>query len=78
MPPLPTGGVARELNPPDGSRDPSNLRVGYPIDWADGFPSKAIGPPDNDGQPLPAFWAFGFDDGPGLLRARRGTDEGLA
>jgi hypothetical protein len=56
--------------------NPSTFRVGYYIGWAYGFPFKASGPPDNDGQSFAALWAFGFDDGPELLRAVVGPMRG--
>jgi hypothetical protein len=56
--------------------NPSTFRVGYYIGWAYGFPFKAIGPPDHDGQPFAALWAFGFDDGPELLPAVVGPMRG--
>jgi hypothetical protein len=43
------------------SVNPSNMRIGYHIDWAAGFPFAALGLPDNYGVPLPAIWAFGFE-----------------
>jgi hypothetical protein len=43
------------------SVNPSNMRVGYHMDWAAGFPFEAMGLPDNYAAPLPALWQFGFE-----------------
>jgi len=43
------------------SVNPSNMRVGYHVDWASGFPFQAVGLPDNYAAPLPAVWRFGFE-----------------
>jgi hypothetical protein len=51
------------------SVNPSNLRVGYHVDWADGFPFAAVGLPDNSDAPIPAVFTFGFRCDPGLLAA---------
>jgi hypothetical protein len=50
------------------SVNPSNMRVGYHVDWASGFPFEAMGLPDNYSQPLPALAAFGFEYDPSFLR----------
>jgi hypothetical protein len=49
------------------SVNPSNLRAGYHVDWAAGFPFSEIGLPDNYGVPLPSVWVFGFRCDPPLL-----------
>jgi hypothetical protein len=51
------------------SVNPSNMRVGYHIDWAEGFPFAELGLPDNYGTPLPSVWIFGFQRDPALLPA---------
>jgi hypothetical protein len=43
------------------SVNPSNMMVGYHVDWASSFPFSSIGLMDNYSEPLPAVWAFGFD-----------------
>lgn len=43
------------------SVNPSNMRVGWHVDWASGFPFEEIGLADTYREPLPAIWAFGFD-----------------
>jgi hypothetical protein len=43
------------------SVNPDNMRVGYHVDWAPGFPFEALGLPDNNALPLPALWQFGFE-----------------
>jgi hypothetical protein len=50
------------------SVNPANMRVGYHVDWASGFPFEAMGLPDNYAQPLPALAAFGFEYDPSFLR----------
>lgn len=42
------------------SVNPDNMRVGYHVDWALGFPFDALGLPDNNAAPLPSLWRFGF------------------
>jgi hypothetical protein len=60
------------------SVNPSNMRIGYHIDWAAGFPFAALGLPDNYAVPLPAIWAFGFQHEASFLspgaRMRAGLD----
>jgi hypothetical protein len=51
------------------SVNPSNMRVGYHIDWADGFPFPELGLPDNYAAALPSVWVFGFQCDPALLPA---------
>jgi hypothetical protein len=43
------------------SVNPSNMRLGFHIDWASGFPFQSMGLPDNYGAALPALWTYGFD-----------------
>lgn len=43
------------------SVNPSNMRVGYHVDWAAGFPFAEMGLPNNYAIPLPAVFAFGFE-----------------
>jgi len=38
----------------------SNHRIGYHTDWANGFPFRELGLPDNYGLPLPSLTLFGF------------------
>ncbi len=42
------------------SVNPSNMRIGWHVDWATGFPFEQIGLPLNYAEPPPAIWAFGF------------------
>jgi hypothetical protein len=60
------------------SVNPSNMRIGYHIDWAAGFPYAELGLPDNYSVPLPSIWAFGFEPEAGFLHAddrmRSGVD----
>jgi len=51
------------------SVNPSNMRVGYHIDWAEGFPFAEVGLPDNYATALPSVWIFGFQAAPALLPA---------
>jgi hypothetical protein len=43
------------------SVNPSNMRIGYHVDWAAAFPFAELGLPDNYAIPPPAVWAFGFE-----------------
>jgi len=45
------------------SVNPSNMQIGYHIDWASSFPFEKLGLPDNYAWPSPAvsLFAFGFD-----------------
>ncbi len=43
------------------SVNPSNMRMGYHVDWAAGLPFAGLGLPDNYATPPPAIWAFGFE-----------------
>ena len=42
------------------SVNPSNMQVGYHVDWASSFPFEALGLPDNYATPSPAIALFGF------------------
>lgn len=42
------------------SVNPSNMGVGYHVDWSDGFPFERLGLPVNYLIPLPAITLFGF------------------
>ncbi len=42
------------------SVNPSNMRIGWHVDWASGFPFEQLGLPCNYVEPPPAIWAFGF------------------
>jgi hypothetical protein len=43
------------------SVNPSNMQIGYHIDWASSFPFDKLGLPDNYATPSPAVALFGFD-----------------
>jgi hypothetical protein len=43
------------------SVNPSNMQIGYHIDWASSFPFEKLGLPDNYATPSPAVALFGFD-----------------
>jgi hypothetical protein len=43
------------------SVNPRSGRVGYHTDWADNFPYRSVGLPDNYGQPLMSVLLFGFN-----------------
>lgn len=43
------------------SVNPSNMRIGYHVDWAAGLPFSDLGLPDNYAIPPPAIWNFGFE-----------------
>jgi hypothetical protein len=65
------------------SVNPGNMRVGFHLDWASGFPFEATGLPDNDASALPSLWAFGFDYDSNLTsrvgtRMRAGIEGGEA
>jgi hypothetical protein len=51
------------------SVNPSNMRIGYHIDWAVAFPFAELGLPDNYATPLPSIWAFGFEHDAAFLNA---------
>jgi len=55
------------------SVNPSNMRIGYHVDWASDFPFHDLGLPDNYAAPIPAIWRFGFDVDPALRHAIRGV-----
>src|SRR5260370_6488421 len=42
------------------SVNPSNMRIGYHVDWASSFPFERLGLPDNYSTPSPAISLFGF------------------
>ncbi len=42
------------------SVNPSNMQIGYHVDWASSFPFEALGLPDNYSTPSPAVALFGF------------------
>lgn len=42
------------------SVNPSNMRIGYHVDWASSFPFEGLGLPDNYATPSPAIALFGF------------------
>jgi hypothetical protein len=42
------------------SVNPSNMQIGYHIDWASSFPFEKLGLPDNYAWPSPAVSLFGF------------------
>jgi hypothetical protein len=42
------------------SVNPSNMRIGYHVDWASSFPFERLGLPDNYARPSPAISLFGF------------------
>ncbi|MBZ5583280.1 MAG: peptidoglycan recognition protein family protein [Acidobacteriia bacterium] len=58
------------------SVNPSNMRIGYHVDWAAKFPYGDLGLPNNYATPLPAIWAFGFGWDPGFLQAAGGDMRG--
>ena len=43
------------------SVNPSNMRIGYHVDWASEFPFEELGLPDRYAAALPSIWAFGFE-----------------
>jgi hypothetical protein len=47
------------------SVNPSNMQIGYHVDWASSFPFEKLGLPDNYTTPSPAvsLFGFGFDTG---------------
>lgn len=60
------------------SVNPSNLRIGYHTDWAEGFPFGALGLPDNYRQPVASIALFGFDYDTTFLQAAGRPWPGLA
>ena len=42
------------------SVNPSNMQIGYHVDWASSFPFERLGLPDNYATPSPAVLLFGF------------------
>jgi hypothetical protein len=55
------------------SVNPSNMRIGYHVDWASDFPFRELALPDNYATPVPAIWRLGFDADPALRQAIRGV-----
>jgi hypothetical protein len=51
------------------SVNPSNMRIGYHMDWASSFPFEALGLPDNYAQPPASLLAAGFEADPAFFRA---------
>ena len=45
------------------SVNPSNMQIGYHVDWASSFPFEELGLPDNYATPSPAVSLFGFGFG---------------
>jgi hypothetical protein len=43
------------------SVNPSNMQIGYHVDWASSFPFEKLGLPDNYATPSPAIALFGFE-----------------
>lgn len=43
------------------SVNPSNLQIGWHLDWASSFPFERVGLPDNYALPLPSIALFGFE-----------------
>jgi len=59
------------------SVNPSNMRIGYHVDWASDFPFREVGLPDNYGIPLPSITLMGFECDPALRRTARGLRSGV-
>lgn len=64
------------------SINPRNGRVGYHTDWADDFPFRALGLPDNYERPLVGIAQFGFEldaplAGSRLARGQRAAEAAL-
>jgi hypothetical protein len=53
------------------SVNPSNMRLGYHVDWASEFPFREVGLPDNYVVPPASIWRFGFECDAGLRRSLR-------
>ena len=51
------------------SVNPSNMLVGYHVDWASSFPFESVGLKDNYAQPLAAVWTSGFAANAAFMRA---------
>ena len=68
------------------SVNPSNMQIGYHVDWASSFPFDKLGLPDNYARPSPAVTLFGFtfDEsfeqraGPRLAAAASEAEAGLS
>jgi hypothetical protein len=63
------------------SVNPSNMRIGYHVDWAAEFPFQGLGLPDRYAAPLPSISAFGFEADESFRNAagvnlRTGIDSG--
>ena len=43
------------------SVNPSNMRIGYHVDWASEFPFEDLGLPNRYAAALPSIWRFGFE-----------------
>jgi hypothetical protein len=54
------------------SVNPSNMRVGYHVDWASEFPFEELGLTNNYTVALPSIWAFGFESDSAFLDASGG------
>lgn len=54
------------------SVNPSNMLVGYHIDWAAEFPFEELGLPNNYAAAPASIWAFGFEWDPRFLNAAGG------
>jgi N-acetylmuramoyl-L-alanine amidase len=67
------------------SVNPANMRIGYHTDWADNFPFREIGLPDNYVLPLPGLYLCGFvydqsyvvSTGPRILAAIKVSEDRL-
>jgi hypothetical protein len=66
------------VTPAQVSVNPSNMHLGYHVDWAAGFPFAALGLPNNYAQPPASVWALGFDFSPALIHLSGGEWAGLA
>ncbi|MBV8729774.1 MAG: N-acetylmuramoyl-L-alanine amidase [Acidobacteriia bacterium] len=51
------------------SVNPSNMLVGYHVDWASSFPFESVGLKDNYAEPLAAVWSSGFAADAAFMRA---------
>ena len=61
------------------SVNPSNMQIGYHVDWASSFPFEGLGLPDNYATPSPAISLFGFAfDASFRATGRRPTGRGGA
>jgi hypothetical protein len=55
------------------SVNPSNMLVGYHVDWAADFPFEDLGLPNNYSAALPSIWKFGFEWDPTFAKAASGA-----